>query len=328
MFRMFIPHLHSAGSVFMFNVVDLDPNKFAHCDIVMVQRLSTQENLNALQMFKRMGMKIIYDLDDDMWDVPVYNPAYKVMRQWLPGFNYCASQADLITVSTQHLKVMVRTNLGKVCPPVEVVENSVDFDWFRPVSEPYKKHRNGKVVIGWAGSNTHTSDCRGPFEVVREIMKEHPEVEFEVVGTQLGEEWKEFGDRAREREFVPVAEYPMHWSSWQWDISLAPLEKNKFNHSKSNLKALEAASIKIPCVMSSLGEYKKFCTDSALLKSAVLAETRMDWKRKLLALVKDKELRKQVGLEMYRVVRERYDIQKWLPRWEEVFEEAMGPAWK
>ncbi len=322
--RLFIPHLHTPNSIFMFNVVDLQPEKFAHCDVVMVQRLSTQENLAALGLFKRMGMKVVYDLDDDMWDVPIYNPAYKLMRQWLPGFNYCASQADLITVSTEHLKVMVRSNLGKNCPPVEVVENSMDFDWYQPVSDKYKKHRDGRVVIGWAGSNTHKEDVRLAFQAMLEVLKECPEVDFEVVGMPLGDEWKEFGDRARQKKFIPVAEFPVHWSSWQWDISLAPLEKNRFNFSKSALKAMEASSSKIPCVMSNMGEYKKFCSGSQLLKETVLAETKSSWKKKLLALVKSKDLRRQIGEEMYRVGRVGYDIQNRIAKWDAVFSGVTG----
>ena len=40
------------------------------------------------------------------------------------------------------------------------------------------------------------------------------------------------------------------------DISLAPLENNRFNQSKSNIKALEGTAIGVPMICSNVGPYK------------------------------------------------------------------------
>ncbi len=321
MYRQFLPHLHLSNSVFLFHLYGLEPDKFAHCQIAMVQRLASVQNLEAIKLFRRMGMKVIYDLDDDMWSVPVYNPAFKKMKAWLPGFNICASKADLITVSSQHLRVAVREELGKQCPPVEVIENAIDFDWFSPVAEPYRKNRHGRVTLGWAGTNTHEGDTKKVFELIPILLKELPELDFELVGMSLPEEWKGL-DRIRHRDFVPVAEFASNWSSWQWDISMAPVDENSFNRPKSNIKALEASAIGIPCVMSNVGEYGKFAR-TPLLKEAVLASTQSEWKRKITRLVKDETYRREVGQEMMRVAREFYDIRKRVQEWEAAFEKVM-----
>jgi glycosyltransferase involved in cell wall biosynthesis len=246
------------------------------------------------------------------------------MKSWLPGFNVCAARADLITVSTQHLKLAVRSALGKECPPVEVVENAIDFDLFKPIVPQFRKNKHGMVTVGWAGTNTHTGDTRKVFDLMLMLLREEPSLQFEVAGIKIPKDWEaEFGDRIKQRDFVPVAEFASNWASWQWDISLAPVEQNEFNLSKSNIKGLEAAALSIPCVMSNVGEYIKFATYSKLLNKTVLANSISDWKRKIMALVKDAQLREQVGQEMNRVGKQYYDVKDRVGRWQDIFDQVV-----
>lgn len=319
LYRMFFAHLRMKDSVFLFQPAMMAVDILKDRNLVVVQRLSSQQNYEAMRLFKRMNMKVVYDLDDDLWSVPTFNPAFKVMKQWLPGFEICAKMADLITVSTEHLKLMVRRALGKACPRVEVVENAVDFDWFKPVSDRYRKNRDGKVVMGWAGTDTHSGDVDRVFSLVPKLLSEHQELEFEVVGQKIPAELEAFGDRVRQRYFVPIAEFAANWASWQWDISLAPVAENSFNLSKSNIKMLEAASLKIPCVASRYGEYQKFAANSQLLKVAVMADGPGEWKTKLGKLITIPDYRRLVGEEMYRVGSSRYDIVSRVLQWEGLF---------
>jgi glycosyltransferase involved in cell wall biosynthesis len=324
LYRMFFAHLRTENSIFVFQVHSLEVDLLKDQNIVIVQRLSSQQNYEAIQLFKKMNLKIIYDLDDDLWSVPIFNPAYKIMKQWLPGFEICAKMADVITVSTEHLRVMVRNALGKHCPRVEVIENAVDFDWFRPVSEKYRKKRDGKVVLGWAGTDTHSGDVEKVFSLIPQLLRDYPELEFEVVGEKLPKELEEFGDRARQRYFVPIAEFAANWASWQWDIALAPVASNTFNLSKSNIKMIEAAAMKIPCVASCYGEYKKFANNSRILRVAAQAESLREWQFRIQDLVDNAEYRKLVGEEMYRVGLEKYNIVDRVGKWNELFSDVLS----
>lgn len=319
LYRMFFAHLRMKDSVFLFQPAMMAVDILKDRNLVVVQRLSSQQNYEAMRLFKRMNLKIVYDLDDDLWSVPTFNPAFKVMKSWLPGFEICAKMADMITVSTEHLKLMVRRALGKKCPPVEVVENAVDFDWFKPVSAPYRKNRDGKVVMGWAGTDTHSGDVDRVFSLLPQLLTEYQELEFEVVGQKMPAELEAFGERVRQRYFVPIAEFAASWASWQWDISLAPVAENSFNLSKSNIKMLEAASLKIPCVASRYGEYQKFASNSKLLKVSVMAEGPGEWKAKLAKLITLPDYRRAVGEEMHRVGVSKYDVVNRISQWEALF---------
>lgn len=323
--RMYLPHLNLPGSEFLFSYYanGIPLQQFEHCNIAVVQRLCSKENFETIKMFKKLGIKIVYDLDDDMWSVPSYNPVYPYMKQILPGFRICGVHADVITVSTQHLKVMVQENIGKNCPKVEVVENALDFDWFKPLKEEYRKDKKGRVIVGWAGTDTHSEDIAKVFNLIPELLRELPEMNFEVAGIAPPDWFAEFGDRVRQRDFVPISEYPSYLASYQWDLSLAPLSNHRFNKSKSALKQIEAATSKIPCIGSKIAPYSNFCGHSPLLKKAALAESPQEWKEKIRALVKDSSYREQVGQEMYRVGMEHYNIKGRMTRWNDVFESIL-----
>lgn len=304
----------------MYNIYGMQPDRFAHCHVAVVQRQYSQVNFEAIQLLKKMKMKIVYDLDDDMWSVPSYNPAHKLLRQLLPGFHNCASRCDMITVSTEHLRLMVQREMGKDGPPVMSVENSLDFDWFHPLPQEFKKAKNGKVVVGWAGTNTHSGDVKKVFDLIPALMEELPEMQFELVGLPMPDNWAKVADRVRVRDYIPVAEFANYWSSWQWDVALAPLERNQFNLSKSSIKMLEAAALKIPCVASNFAAYGKFGNYSSLLRKTVMADSQSDWKKMIRNLVKSGELRSEVGAEMQLVGREHYDIRDRINRWSEIFQ--------
>lgn len=324
-----MPHLRLGGngysSIFMFHMYGLDMGPIAGCDVAVVQRLCTEQNYAALQRMKSFGLKLIYDLDDNMWAIPPYNPAYKMFKQLEPGFRVCAAACDMITVSTEPLRIAVRRAIGKNCPPVEVVQNSMDHDWFAPVPEELRKKKGDRVVLGWAGTNTHTGDVKHIFSILPKLVDRLPQLELEFVGLPAPNEFRDVDGkivhpRVRERDFCPVAEWPARWASWQWDIAIAPLDDNKFNASKSNIKALESAALSIPCVVSDVAPYHDFCAHSKLLKQTVLAYGQLDWERKIEALVVNSELRKSVGTEMHRVSREYYDISASVKRIEELAE--------
>jgi len=296
---------------------------FSHCRVVAVQRLCTRENYDAIIHMKKSGMKIVYDLDDNLWSVPTYNPAHRIFRQMESGFRFCAVECDVITVSTEPLRIAVFKALSKnkhtkKMPPIEVINNSMDFTWMSPVPEEYRKKREGKVVIGWAGTNTHLGDVGRVFNLIPKILERVENLYFEFVGLPPPDVLKNH-PRVRQRDFVPIAEFPLRWASWQWDASIAPLDDNKFNDSKSNIKMLEAAAMSIPCLVSSSSPaYESFCKHSQLLVRHCLCDSTNDWEKKLVAIASDYGLREVVGKEM-RVVGEKFNAEIVSKKWHSLF---------
>lgn len=293
LYRMFIPHLNMPRSKFIFRPGKMRPEEFEECSVALVQRLVTKENLVAINYMRNMGMKVIYDLDDNMWSVPAANPGYALIREHQQGFGVCAQASDLITVSTKGLASVMTSALPGIKQPILIVPNSIDFRLFRPSQV---RHTDGNVVIGWAGSNTHDEDLREAWGVLPGILQKYSNVRMEFVGGTNGKAPKgmDTGPRVKVRGWVPVGEFPARFASWAWDIAMAPLSDNRFNRSKSNIKMLEAAALKIPCLASRVRPYEEFAALGGEKMQWLLCEKESQWREKLERLVEDKEDRKSV----------------------------------
>jgi glycosyltransferase involved in cell wall biosynthesis len=183
-YRMWLPHLNLPLSDYYFSgwnangtpkVMDLQ--RMMDKRVAIVQRQGSIFNLKAIRAMHQVGLKIIYDLDDNLWSLPHGNPAKKAFSDNQQGFAMCAKECDLITVSTQGLKTAASVALPH--KEIQVIPNAMDFTLF---------HRkeiirdDNIVVIGWGGSNTHLDDMAMVFKVIPEVLSACPHAVMEVVG--------------------------------------------------------------------------------------------------------------------------------------------------
>jgi glycosyltransferase involved in cell wall biosynthesis len=92
------------------------------------------------------------------------------------------------------------------------------------------------------------------------------------------------------------------------DIVIAPLDNNKFNMMKSNLKQIECWSRKLPIVCSDMIPYN---VDGKHLENCILIPTeknqKKDWVKWLKKLILDSDLRKKLGEQLYLDFNEKYN---------------------
>ena len=309
LYRQFIPHLNIPGSRFVFELGPVPFARFAEADVVIVQRQVTKQNLKAIQQMKSVGLKVIYDTDDNLWSLQASNPHKGIFEQHQSGFGECAMECHAITVSTKGLQSAVKGQLSRFKGNILICPNAMDFNLFQKISVQTDPE---KIVIGWAGSNTHSADVKDAWTILPDVMREHDNVYMEFIGTAppsslLGH------PRVRLRRFVPVGEFMSRLSTWAWDITLAPLEDNRFNRSKSNIKMLEAGALSIPILISDVQPYTEFCALGDL--NWLKCSAPIQWKNKLTALINDAELRKTYGERIRRVSQQWFDIKKLKDNW-------------
>jgi glycosyltransferase involved in cell wall biosynthesis len=316
LFRMFLPHLHTPRSKFLFNIQALPLEDFADASVVVVQRQCTESNVKALKRFRELGIKIVYDLDDNLWNLTASNPSKRVFDTMRQGFAECIALCDILTVSTEGLATGVRTHYPTLRQEIVVVPNAIDFALLHPSVLP----KGEGTVVGYAGTNTHMGDVYAAWEAITELVLENDlsDTRFEFVGMPPPK--KTVGHPlVKTRDFVPVSEFFARFSSWAWDVSLAPLEETRFNHSKSAIKIYEAAAVGIPILVSPVGPYAEFCAlDSEL--SYLQCSSRTQWKTKIKELAAEPERRDYYAQRMKKVVEDHFDIRKVAHQWEAVFD--------
>ncbi len=319
-----MPHMNMPGSSFFCFAQKPNFNVIAGNDICVVQRCCTAPQFEFLKVVAALGMKIVYDLDDNVWNLPEYNPAYQGLMAQREGFNACIRMVDVVSVSTRELGNAVRKNVrdlinirtGKVIPVV-VAENRIDERMF---VAPIKQEE--KIVVGWAGSSSHIGDLIMLEDALITCSKDYPDIQIQFRGCEPRADSPLLQlPNYSHKLWTPVAEFGARMPLWGWTIALAPVTDHPFNSSKSCIKMMEAAYCKTPCLASWVAPYVDFCSHDKELQW-LLCSVPSQWERKLRDLINDKALRDDLGQRMYNVVQERYSLSRPHEGWAEIFKLA------
>lgn len=313
LWRLYMPYLNMPGSSFALFDKAIHYDILAEKDIAIVQRCCTPQQYQMINTLSAMHMKVVYDLDDNMWEIPPSNPAAVILGRLKEGFIHCIQNVDIVTVSTKqlakavkkHVKNMTNARTGKPIPIV-VIENRIDTRYFAQPSTPYEGKR---LTVGWGGSTSHIADLAVMMPAIEAVAKRHPEVDFEFRGLRHLPASVASLPNVRTHIWLPVAEYAQRFPVWGWDITLAPLTDEEFNSSKSAVKMVEAGHVSIPCLASWLPPYQRFCHHDKELQW-LLCAGQNNWEPKLEALISDAALRRHLGQCMNRVMREHYSFEK------------------
>jgi glycosyltransferase involved in cell wall biosynthesis len=227
---------------------------YRDCSYVTFQRSATEQQHLMIKHLKATDptRKVIYEIDDDLLNIPEWNFASSFYTQRRSIIEKIMSECDGIVCSTEHLKrVLSPYNDSIVVSPNHLPR----FIWGEP--KP-KEEESDKVRIMYAGSHNHFDQKgdKGDFSpmLVEYVKKTADDYQWIFVGG-MPQSLKD-DKRIINHFWRPVIEYPSFLKSLKPDIFLAPLEDNKFNASKSNIKALEAAALGIPLVASNREPYK------------------------------------------------------------------------
>lgn len=304
---MFLPHYNLPGSSFFCFSGKPDFNVISMMDVAVVQRCCTQPQFEFLKTARALGMKIIYDLDDNVWDLPEYNPAHQMFMAYRSGFNACISGVDLVTVSTFHLRKEVKRHCrdlrnmftGKQIPIV-VAENRLDFRFLAP---PFKYDN---LTIGWQGSSSHVGDLLIVEDAIKKLTAQYPETTFEFRGCDPPPSLR-MAKNVVHKMWMPVAEYWARMPRFGWHVALAPLTDHEFNSSKSCIKMQEAGYCGIPCLASWVKPYTDFCDHDPELQWLLCAGPSA-WYSKLRDLINDPDRREYLGKRCQDVVNQHYSF--------------------
>ena len=198
-------------------------------DVIVTPRLGLDTQAERDGFYADMyslGKTVVYEIDDDLLNMPPSNPAAFTPDE-TAAIRDMIARADLVTVSTSHLA----NRLRKLNPDVVTLPNCVDPDLW---SFPKGRIRQIEgLTIGVHGGMSHYADWALLFGVFREVHRRYPEVKFVVAGYHpdyLLDLAPELGDRLVLLDWVPIEYYPVLVA--QIDVGLCPLIDDTFNRSK------------------------------------------------------------------------------------------------
>jgi hypothetical protein len=202
--------------------------------------------IEALETYKRVnGVFIVFGQDDLMFALPPKNPFSRtVYKDIKKRIRHCLRLADRLVVTTEALASGLRNMVDDIC----VVPNYLDDRVWSSLES--KRNVARKPRAGWAGAQQHLGDLEMMEQVVKQTAGDVDWVFFGMCPECLRPYVKEVHDAVR------FEQYPAQLAALNLDIAIAPLEHNRFNEAKSNLRILEYGVLGWPVIASDIEPYK------------------------------------------------------------------------
>ncbi len=272
---------------------------------------SAYDPIKFMREYKKLGKRVLYDMDDDFWMVSKDNPSANVSNALKDQYEGMIREADAIITPSRILAKKFKKNFKKdvfICP------NGIDFKLYQ---ERPREHE--QLMIGYMGAASHWKDLKLIVDVLEELTRKYNfffciygltgeplEAAMysyqKILALNLQPEKNEYFRSALDFysglqrvkllhiPFMPPELHPSVLSRADFDIALAPLEDTPFNAGKSSIKYYECAAVGSAVLTSDVEPYKSEANYRA-------KNTFIDWYNKLEKLIVDKEYREKLAKE-------------------------------
>jgi glycosyltransferase involved in cell wall biosynthesis len=290
---------HEYGVMVSFAV---SSDQFGNFETAIFQRQHKKDVFDAAMQLRKHGAKLIYEIDDDVFSVPDWNPTYTHFgkRKVQDQVKYFLEWVDAVFVTTPTLQ--------KVYAPynehIYVLPNSIAFEAHHPAP-----NNSLRKVVCWQGSDTHKNDLK--------LIRKHIE-KLALDNDALVKMWSvDFPNTHR----VPAVEFKSFhavFSQVDATIGLAPLVPCTFNLSKSNLKFLEYTAQGVVTVASNYGPYAEAIKNGT---TGLLICDNATWYDAIRTLLDNVELRAMLLKNALVYVKDNYDLSKNYILWKNALDE-------
>ncbi len=276
-------------------LADVDTALRYKADVFVTHRgaISDIKDADALAAHAReTGAKLLYDLDDDLLNIPSTHPDAAELRPLAKVVGRMIRNADHVWVSTE----VLRTRLQALRKDVRIVANGLDERLWQ--HQPIVlRDRLEPVRILCMGTATHDSDFAIIQPVLQRLVAEFGyRVSIDMIGVTSRPDLPSWINRMGTTPNASHS-YPgfVNWLTRQrgWDIGLAPLADTDFNLSKSSIKTWDYAARGMAVVASDMPVYRGSVADGP--GGALAANTEAAWFTTLSWLVRDDEARRRLG---------------------------------
>lgn len=311
--------------IYKFDVVHFHANA--------LQNKLFRDNILSLQ---DNGTKLIMDCDD-YWELPKTSPYYEVHKVKDYIYNFLPA-VDAITTTT----TLFRAYLRQFNKNVYVLPNAIDKS-LKQYENKQQKH--SRLRIGLIGGASHLYDLKsmeGFTRYLTEELKNDVQIVlcgFDTKGMDRPEYsiWNEFEQiltddyRTISKDHMKYlcnyidGEYPIeeayrrYWAKDIYnyatlynniDVLIAPIEDNKFNKMKSELKSIEAGIMGKAIIASNVGINKLVLKHN---ENALLVDTKSGpegWAKAIKRLLNDKELLNKITNNLSNTVETKYNMEE------------------
>lgn len=265
----------------------------AGVDTVVFQRcFKAQDNVGAmLNLAKRLGKRCVMEIDDLVFPdfLPIIGSV--VGGEW----NY----REALLVSTAYKDFM--DEMDGAIASTQVLRSTIADRWKIPTalyrnrvqqigSDQISAADTALRMIYASGTYSHKEDIMLVEAEIRRVLQDHPDAHLSLLGaTQVPPELMGLPNVSS----YPLLPYKTMLSLIaRHNLMIVPLVDNLFNHAKSSVKFVEAASVGVPVLASNVTEYAAVINDG---QNGLLAATHSEWSSRLTMVAERPEMLRSLG---------------------------------
>ncbi len=254
---------------------------------------------------RRRARKIIFDFDDAiMYRSSGSRNPYSFSRRF--KFGHLMRRVDFVAAGNEFLK----SEVLPYNPRVAVIPTSIDLNRYTVKEDSSPQD---PLTIGWLGSSSTLKYLQSLMPALEGLYEEYPHFQLKIVCDQF-----------LESERFPVVK--KRWSSEEeeadlksFDIGIMPLTDDPWTRGKCGFKILQYYGVGVPVVCTPVGVNRDIVEDGT---NGLWAEDEDQWRKKLLLLMRDPGLRREMGMKGRRKVEEGYRLEVCAARLYEIMEQV------
>ena len=208
---------------------------YSSIDILYLERPVLPSFIEGMKMAKSFNIPIWIDFDDDLFNVPKYNPAHTFYskQETIECVITACKMANVITVTSEKLQKVY----GKYNKNVVVIPNA-----WNDINFPFDTNAfSNKKIINWRGSATHRNDLLEYKDSILKAVNSKKDWQWSWIGK---EHWM-ISDFIEDKQKITLDEMDIIqffnvMRQLNPGIQIVPLKINEFNEAKSNIAWLEA----------------------------------------------------------------------------------------
>ncbi|MBN1793661.1 MAG: glycosyltransferase family 4 protein [Candidatus Omnitrophica bacterium] len=276
----------------------------------IIQRVNYHSFAPLLAYLKdKKNTHIVLDMDD--WEIreKIYRIGKLSNSKAEMLTRFIATRAVFCIAASQYIYRF----LSRYTKRVLYLPSTVDANVFYPGNG---RPLSGPVTFSWIGTMNREDDAKNVIFLIECLIACRQQMEdmvLEIVGdgrysTMLQYYLNSIQDKNAVRwlQYMPYEQIPEYLR--QIDIGLVPLiQKTRFNEAKSPAKLFEYMASGKPIIASSIGEAKQVVQNG---KNGILADGQSAFCSAMLILARDAALRRSLGHEASKTIRERFSLSK------------------
>jgi glycosyltransferase involved in cell wall biosynthesis len=313
-------------------------------DIIWYQAVMNQMFMWNILNTRRFNpnVKLIVDVDDNLYSVNPWNPSYESFTQdeevdlgntvyklprkrnhaRLRMFETLLMESDAIVTTTSLLAARY-AHLNK---NIYIMPNRLKWEAWNIPHIPWRN--DGKIRIAWSGGSSHKMDWVECHAACKRIINKYDNVfmEFQTSPMCYQEFLRDFGpEKVILHDWIDYTGHAYRMNCFKPEIAVVPLHEDEFSVCKSELKYLEYAALKVPCVCSNLAPYAPVIKHG---ETGFLANDDMEFEKYIDILIHDADLRKRMGGAAFKWAEENRNLEKNINETKEMLDDIMAlPHW-